>query len=255
MDLIYGVSQVLHRIKLKLYPNYLPGREGTFYARTSSEATLSVEQICASKRDRGGFSGNFGDFVNYVKQFIEEIAYQLCDGFAVNLGFFTIYPNLGGSFRNKDENPDPKTHPLTMRIRPHGPMRRLVETIAIVIEGEADPSGHITEFLDHENNSINGVFEPGNQFVLTGEKIRIAGDNPSCGLYFVPVGGAPIGGHPAPIKMTRIVENTSNKIIGIIPETDWAFIKVEIRTQYAGSGSVFLKEPRVITSDFTIEHV
>jgi hypothetical protein len=30
MDLIYGVSQVLHRIKLKLYPNYLPGREGTF---------------------------------------------------------------------------------------------------------------------------------------------------------------------------------------------------------------------------------
>jgi hypothetical protein len=109
---------------------------------------------------------------------------------------------------------------------------------------------------NHENNSLNGVFEPGNQFVITGDKIKIAGDDPSCGLYFVPVGGAPIiGGHPAPIKLTRIVENTSNKIIGVIPETDWAFIKVEIRTQYTGSTSVFLKEPRVLTSDFTIEHV
>jgi hypothetical protein len=250
MDLVYGVSKVMHRIKLKLYPNYLPGKEGTFFARTSSEATLSVEQICAAKRDRGGFSGNSGDFVNYVKQFIEEAAYQLCDGFAVNLGFFSIYPNLGGCFRNQDERPDPKTHPLTMRLRPHGPMRKLVEHIAIVIDGEADPAGHITGFLDHENNSINGVFEPGNQFVLTGEKIKIAGDDPSNGMYFEPVGS-----NDPPVKVTRLVENTSGKLIGIIPETVWAFNKVEIRTQFAGSGSIFLKSPRVITSDFTIEHV
>jgi hypothetical protein len=250
MDLIYGVSQVLHRVKLRLYANYLPGKEGTFYARTSSEATLSVEQICASKRDRGGFNGNFGDFVNYVKQFIEEIAYQLCDGFAVNMGFFTIYPNLGGSFRNAEESPDPKTHPLTMRIRPHGPMRRLVEHIAFDVEGVADPSGHISDFLDHENNSINGVFEPGNQFVLTGEKIKIAGDDPSNGMYLVPVGS-----NDAPVKVTRIVENTGGKLIGVIPQTVWAFNKIEIRTQYASSSSVFLKTPRVITSDFTIEQV
>jgi hypothetical protein len=115
MDLIYGVSQVLHRIKLKLYPNYLPGKEGTFHARTSSEATLTIEQVCASRRDRGGFTGNFGDFVNYVKQFVEETAYQIADGFSVDIGFFTMYPNLGGIFKNADDKPDPKKNPLTIR--------------------------------------------------------------------------------------------------------------------------------------------
>jgi hypothetical protein len=51
------------------------------------------------------------------------------------------------------------------------------------------------------------------------------------------------------------VENTKNKIIGIIPETSWAYSKIEIRSQFASSGSVFLKSPRVTTSEFTIEHV
>jgi hypothetical protein len=44
----------MHRVKLKLYPNYLPGGEGTFLARTNSEATISVEQNCAAMRKRNG---------------------------------------------------------------------------------------------------------------------------------------------------------------------------------------------------------
>jgi hypothetical protein len=51
------------------------------------------------------------------------------------------------------------------------------------------------------------------------------------------------------------VENTPNKIIGVIPETAWANSKIEIRSQFSGSGSTSLKTPRVITSEFTIEHV
>jgi hypothetical protein len=51
------------------------------------------------------------------------------------------------------------------------------------------------------------------------------------------------------------VENTQNKIIGIIPETTWAYSKIEIRSQFSGSGSTSLKTPRAISSEFTIEHV
>ena len=43
MNLTYGTKQVMHRIRVKLYPNYLPGGEGTFLTRTDSEACLKVQ--------------------------------------------------------------------------------------------------------------------------------------------------------------------------------------------------------------------
>jgi hypothetical protein len=250
MDLLYGVKQVMHRIRVKLYPNYLPGYENTFHALTENEAVLNLDELCAARRDRGGFTGNFGDLKEHGREIFEEVAYQIADGFAVNLGFGVIYPKLGGLFKNIHETPDPKKHPLTFHFRPTAALRKIAETINVIVEGEADVSGYIHEFYDHENNATNGVYEPGNQFVLTGQKIKIAGDDVSCGMYLIPVGVT-----DTPVKVTRMVENSPGKLIGIIPETAWAFSKIEIRTQYAGSGNTFLKAPRVITSKFQIEHV
>jgi len=249
MKLIYGVSQVMHRIRVKLYPNYLPGYEKTFIARTSNEASLSVEQVCAALRDRGGFTGSYSDLVEYVKAYFDEAAYQLCDGFSVNTGYFSIHPNLGGVLQNEHDVPNPEKNPLTMRFRALAPFRKLAESVSIVVEGIADASGYIDEFLDHESDSANGVYRPGNQFVLSGHKVKIAGDDPSCGMYFADESG---GG---PVKVMRLVENNSSKLIGIIPETVWEHSRIEIRTQYGGSSTVFLKTPRVITSKFVLERV
>ena len=131
MNLAYNVAQVMHRIRVKLYPNYLPGQEGTFIARTDSEASLSIEQVCAALRDRGGFTGNYEDLVDHVKKYYNEAAYQLCDGFTVNNGYYAIHPNLGGTFTGLRDNPDPKAHPLTFRFRTLSTLRRLAGHISI----------------------------------------------------------------------------------------------------------------------------
>jgi hypothetical protein len=39
------VNEVLHRIRVKLYPNYLPQIKGEYIARTDSEKTLSVDEV------------------------------------------------------------------------------------------------------------------------------------------------------------------------------------------------------------------
>jgi hypothetical protein len=56
MVVINNVTEVLHRIRAKLYPNYLHGIEGAFIARTDDEASLGIEQICAALKNRGGFT-------------------------------------------------------------------------------------------------------------------------------------------------------------------------------------------------------
>jgi hypothetical protein len=92
MAIINAVNEVLYRIRVKLYPNYLTHGEGAYLARTNNEAPLSIEEICAVLKNRGGFTGNYDDLVEHVKQFLDEAAYQLCDGFAVNTGYFSITP-------------------------------------------------------------------------------------------------------------------------------------------------------------------
>jgi hypothetical protein len=41
MSDVYDVNERMHKLRVKLYPNYLPGGEGTFIARTINEACCS----------------------------------------------------------------------------------------------------------------------------------------------------------------------------------------------------------------------
>jgi len=245
MNLTYGVKQVMHRIRVKLYPNYLPGGEGTFITRTDSEAVLDIEQVCAALRERGGYQGDYEHLVYNTKRFFQETAYQLCDGYTVNTGFFSIYPNLGGVLKTPHEKPTPENNPLSFRIRPHKPMRDMGETIEVYVDGEADDNAYIETFYDTESKTINTGYRPGNMFIITGSKIKIEGDNPDLGLFIAPEGSSEL------VKVERISENTASKITGIMPSTSHSMNKLIIRTQYAGNH--ILKEARVITSRFTLE--
>jgi hypothetical protein len=99
-----SLKDVLHRIRVKLYPNYLPGREGTYMALANSEASISVEQVCVTLKNRGGFTGSsYDSLVENVRQYLDECAYQICDGFTVNMKYFSVYPKIGGMFASAGE--------------------------------------------------------------------------------------------------------------------------------------------------------
>jgi hypothetical protein len=105
MALINKVTEVLHQIRVKLYPSYLNTVQGEYIARTNSEATLTIEEICAALKNRGGYTGNYNDLVEHVKQFFDELAYQLCDGFTVNTGYFSIHHECGRHLRPRNRGP------------------------------------------------------------------------------------------------------------------------------------------------------
>jgi hypothetical protein len=244
------VKELFYKIKVLLHPNYLPGTEGTLQARTVNEASLSIEQVCAYLLNRGGFKGEYDTLVEYVKLYFEEAVHLLCNGMAVNTGYFTIYPNIGGTFDNAMEAYDPEKHPISFRFRTLAKLRRLINEISVSVEGVADAMAFIADFRDTDENESNSIYVPGNVFVIQGSKIKLAGSDPQVGVYFVPVD------NPAnAVKVTRIAENTAAKIIGVAPHTGAAQCRIEIRTQFTGSTSNFLKAPRVITSDFVLEEV
>ena len=242
------VSEKLHRIRVKLYPNYLPAVEGAYIARTDNEASLSIEEVCASLAKRKSFSGEYKVLIDYIKQYFDEAAYKLCDGFAVNYGYFSVHPNIGGTFTSSRDVHDNKKNPINFKFRTNSTLRDLTNDIDVIITGLEDGSAFIDEFVDNYENSINSLFVPGNVFTIHGNKIKVAGDNPNCGIFFVPV-DAPAKA----VKVKRIVENFPAKIIGEVPSTKYRRNRIEIRTQFSSSGSPFLKQPRVIASGFILE--
>jgi hypothetical protein len=243
MAIINNVDEVLHRIRVKLYPNYLPKVEGAYIARTDNEAALSIEQVCAALKNRGGFTGNYDDLVDHVKQFFDESAYQLCDGFAVNTGYYSIHPNVGGTFDKVTEERRDAKHPISFRFRTRAPLRALAEHIEVEVEGLAEVNGYIDEVIDVSAEAVNETLTPGGMFAISGHKIKITGDNAAVGVYFVftanPDQRYKVSGN--------LAENTSVKLIGVIPpELATGIYQVEIVTQFSG-GSNLLKEPRTIT--------
>ncbi|MDR2808619.1 MAG: DUF4469 domain-containing protein [Spirochaetaceae bacterium] len=237
----FNVGVLFHNVKVRLHHNYLPHVEGAYIARTKSEASLSVEEICAALKNRGGFSGNYDDLVEYVKQFLDEVAYQLCDGFAVNTGYFSIHPNVGGTFDKVTEGHDAKKHPVTFRFHTRSPLRALAKHITIEVEGLADVQGYIDEFVDISTEAVNEALSPGGLFSIAGHKIKVVGDDPELGVYFVSAADA-----AQRVKVVgNLAENTASKVIGVIPALAAGAWKVEIKTQYSG-GSKLLKEPRTV---------
>jgi hypothetical protein len=75
MAVINNVTETLHRIRAKLYPNYIHGIDGAFIARTDDEASLTIEQVCAALKNRGGFTGNYQDLVEYRVVFLTKRGY------------------------------------------------------------------------------------------------------------------------------------------------------------------------------------
>jgi hypothetical protein len=231
----------LHNVEVELYPNFLPDSEGAYIARTTSEASLTIEQICAALKERGGFTGNYDDLVEHIKQFLDEMAYQLCDGFAVNTGYFSIHPHVGGTFDKVTEGHDPKKHPVSFRFRTRAPLRALAEHITIEVKGLADVQGYIDEFVDVSTGAVNETLTSNGLFSITGHKIKVVGDSSEVGVYFVseadPTQRVKVSGN--------LAENTASKLIGMIPVLAVGTWKVEVKTQYSG-GSHLLKEARTV---------
>jgi hypothetical protein len=239
-------EEVLHRIRIKLHQSNLPQAKGAFYPRTDSEAELSIDDVSASAVKRGGVTGSRRDFSRHVHEFFDELAYLICDGFAVNTEYFSIYPVVKKLFKSEYEAYNSKNHQISFRFRAHEPLRRLAKFIDIEVEDQKNSIGRIERYTG-EPGMADGTLAPGDFFSLEGFKIKVTGDSPDCGIWFVSKADP-----SRRYKVNRkFFVNTSRKVAGIVPSLPVGEYMVEAVTQYTVGGKN-LKEPRTVKSGFTL---
>jgi len=244
---VYEINETLHKIKVKLYRNNLPNANGAYYARPANEAVLSVEDIAAALKKRGGYTGSYSDLVQRVKLFFMEMARQLCDGYAVNTGWFSVQPVISGFFKSDKEGFDPKEHKVSFRYRTGNRLRKLAQNTEIEMEGKADVAGKIGCFTDVDSGAVNQTITPGGLFRIDGRKIKVKGEGKDCGVWFV----SKAGPHKRYKVKRALAENAKAKVIGMVPALPAGEYGVEIVTCYTVGGNE-LKTPKTIKSGFTV---
>jgi hypothetical protein len=237
---------ILHKIKVRLFPNTLPTVKEPYIARTSGEKLLTVEEICASLKNRGGFTGDYGQVVTNAKQFFDEAAYLLCDGYGLNMGYFSIHTRVGGGWKTVDEANDRIKHPVGFSFRVRRPLAELADRIELDAQGITSNEGFIGEALDEATGSLDETATIGNILTITGSGLKVAGDG-DCGVYFQSEDDQ---------SLTRLVlavnePKTLKVVVPALPAGNEYRIVVKTCTPTGKHGGQ-LKTMRTIISDFTL---
>jgi hypothetical protein len=241
MAVINEITEVLHKIEAKLYPNYLGKGDGAYVARTKAEAPLSIEDVCAAAKNRGGFSGQYEDLVEHASIFTSELVYQLLDGFSVQIGgFFSLHTRISGTYHGAGDHISAENLHVAFRALRH--LKELLLKVKVENEGLAGDGVYIDEIIDVHTESLNSVLTPGNMVHILGHKIRVEGEDPACGVWFVNQGDQ---------SRTKITEhlgiNRGTELFGLIPALIAGTYRLEVVTLHTGSTP--LKEARVIKAE------
>ena len=242
MAAINEINEVLHKIEAKLYPNYLGKGAGAYVARAKAEAPLSIDDVCAAAKNRGGFTGRYEDLVEHAHIFINEVVYQLLDGFSVQLGgFCSLHTSITGTYQGGNDHISAENLHVAFRTLRH--LKELLLKVKIENEGVAGDGAYIDEILDIHTESINSVLTPGNMVHITGHKIKVEGDGPQVGVWFVSQADG------ARVNITEhLGNNRSNELLGLIPPLTAGTYRLEVVTRFTG-GSTTLKDARTITAE------
>ncbi|SDF04784.1 DNA-binding domain-containing protein [Epilithonimonas hungarica] len=235
---------VLHKIKAYLYENLLTkDNPNDYIARTVSERSLNVKQICEAAVNRGGADVSAAAMEHATTLFLKEMAYQLCDGYSVNTGYFTAGTQIRGVFDSPSETFSSDKHNILFQFNQGEKLRAEIPNIEVSILGIADSACSILQVTDVKSGSVNDLITPGRNLKISGNKIKVAGDDPNNGVFFVNTGTQ----ERIAVESNDMVTNNPSELIIVIPDMASGTYTLEVLTQF--SGTQMLKEHRMASFD------
>lgn len=227
-------TTIKHRVKAFLYDNQLTEDPNDFAARVIGERTLDTGDICRMAVERGGADVSALAMQHAVELFHKEMAYQLCDGYSVNTGYFSAGAQIKGVFNSPRETFNADKHSVAFLFSQGEALRKELAGIEVAIMGVAEVGTEIAEVADVKSGSVNGIITPGRNIKIRGNKLKLAGESDRVGVFFVPVAGRV----ETKVDPTDVVVNNPSELIVVVPPLAAGVYALEVRTHYGGSKPV-----------------
>ena len=235
------MEEILHRIRVYLYENFLTDNPNDFTAKVISERTLNVKEICKMAVSRGGAPSTAEAMEHNVALFLKEMSYQLMDGYSVNTGYFTANAQVRGVFDSRNEAFNPAKHSILFRFNQGDLLRKEIPNVKVQVMGVGESGIVISHVVDSKTGSVNDLLTPGGALKIKGGKLKIAGDHPDIGVSFEDEAGGSVK-----VDERDLIVNKPSELIVHIPALSAGRYQLVICTQFSGSANS-LKEPRMTT--------
>lgn len=226
-------------LKFFLSENTLTEKPDDYMAFTLASGSYNKNSIIDLMLKRGNLLTKT-DILAVLNSFEEVISDLIEEGNNINTPLFNTSFSISGTFNGPLDSFDSTRHKLNVNFS-KGILIRKSEQNLIAHKTESNVSQPtILEVKDVESKTTNATLTPRGALQIFGSNIRIAGDSPNVGIWFIPEEGEPI-------KAGTTVLNKPSSLIVMIPEgLEPGIYKLQIIT-HMGVGGKTLKGSRSFT--------
>ena len=225
-----------------LYDNPLTERKGDYTGKVAITGTLRNTDI-AGRIIKKRSEYRQETIENILKMADEEKAIGLSEGKTVVDGVGQYQPTVSGAFEGEKAPFNPEIHHLSVSFTMGKELRE--QLAAARVETRTASSGIVINSVrDALTGETDGAIASGSNLVISGVNIKIAGDDPSNGVFLTPTAGG------EPIAMRAITHNNPSELTVLLPTLEEGEYTLSVTTQF--SRSTMLKEPRTYVFPITL---
>jgi hypothetical protein len=222
-------------LKYSVSENMLTDRPDDYSAQTHAIESLDKEAIIARILKRGT-TVTKTDVLAVFNGMEEVIADALLEGNTINLPLFNTSFSISGVFESPLDVFNGNRHKLNINLTKGVLLRETEKDVKFEKTNTVTPLPQIQEVKDSISGAVNETLTANGVVEVRGYNLKIEGDDPACGLWFVADNGTET-------KADVLIENKPSRIIAMIPALPAGKYQVKVVTQYIGNQK-FLKTPK-----------
>ncbi len=231
-------------LKYSLQENKLTEEAEDYSALIHIAQSLGMEAIITRMLNKGTLLTRT-DILAVLNNFDETVVDILLEGNTVNLPLFNISFSISGVFDSPLDSFDGNRHKLNINVTKGILLRDTEKKVKFEKTNTISPMPQIQEVKDSVSGLVNEILTPKGVIEVYGYNLKIEGDDPACGLWFITDDGSEN-------KAEVLIENKPSKILAMIPELLPGGCRIKIATQFTGGGTM-LKSPRIYTYPKTLQ--
>jgi hypothetical protein len=232
-------------IEYVLEPNERLGESKKCRAQVVNARNYTFDDIANHLKQRTGLEspmiyGVWEGIIGAVKEYLLE-------GGSINTDLFQVNASIQGVFDGLNDNYDGNRHKMWFNMQP-GLLLSNVPVKMKVKKLSAELKCYIESVTDVKTGSVNSFLTPGKNIRILGQKLKIEGPDPACGLYFVSPNNH---GQQIKVESSEFIVNNPSEIVAVVPKLAKGNWHIRLVTQYCSNGK-YLKSPKDIIFDKTL---
>ncbi|TCI94775.1 DNA-binding domain-containing protein [Tenacibaculum sp. M341] len=230
-------------MKYYLVENKLTEEEN-YSARVLVERTVNQDALIEKMLSKRNLVSKT-DIVAVLNSYYEEMMECILDGDNINLPFFNLSYSITGVFETESDSFNASNHKLHVNINSGKLINEVKNNISLQKITKPVTNTIINSFRDITTQTVNTDLTSNGLFEINGTRLKVDGDKPEVGLYFVAEDGTEF-------KVQLMAQNSNRKIIGQAPTLTAGIYKIRIKTQSTTSTGIYLNEVRLSETPFTV---